>query len=117
MLLGFSDPEPDGLFFYRKWIPKCYEYIKETFLFEAMVQKQKILQMGLVTDIKHDAGKNFDAIELFRTFKKYDRNQNGTLDFGEYYLCMEMCDLDLPKHEIVTMTLNADLNGDGEIDF
>jgi len=73
--------------------------------------------MGLVDDIKHDAGKNFDAIELFRTFKKYDRNQNGTLDFGEYYLCMEMCDLELTKHEIVTMTLNADLNGDGEIDF
>jgi|TARA_B110001450_G_C17451748_1_gene412327 Ca2+-binding EF-hand superfamily protein len=73
--------------------------------------------MGLVTDIKHDAGNDFDAIELFRTFKKYDRNQNGTLDFGEYILCMEMCDLDLMKHEIVTMTLNADLNGDGEIDF
>ena len=30
---------------------------------------------------------------------------------------MEMCDLDLTKQEIVTMTLNADLNGDGEIDF
>jgi len=30
--------------------------------------------MGLVEDIKHEAGKNFDAIELFRTFKKYDRN-------------------------------------------
>lgn len=30
---------------------------------------------------------------------------------------MEMCDLELTKHEIVTMTLNADLNGDGEIDF
>ena len=30
---------------------------------------------------------------------------------------MEMCDLTLTKHEIVTMTLNADLNGDGEIDF
>jgi len=30
--------------------------------------------MGLVEDTKHDAGKDFDAIELFRTFKKYDRN-------------------------------------------
>ena len=30
---------------------------------------------------------------------------------------MEMCDLELTKHEITTMTLNADLNGDGEIDF
>ena len=30
---------------------------------------------------------------------------------------MQMCELELVKHEIVTMTLNADLNGDGEIDF
>ena len=41
-----------------------------------MVQKQKILKLGLVSDedTKHEAGRNFDAIELFRTFKKYDRN-------------------------------------------
>ena len=73
--------------------------------------------MGLVEDIAHDAGKDFDPIELFRTFKKYDRNQNGTLDFGEYYTCMVECDMDLKRHEIITMTLQADLNGDGEIDF
>jgi hypothetical protein len=32
----------------------------------------------------HPASKNLDKIELFRTFKKYDRNMNGTLDFAEY---------------------------------
>lgn len=37
VLLGFSDPDPDGTIFYRKWIPKCVEYIKETFLFDALV--------------------------------------------------------------------------------
>jgi hypothetical protein len=25
-------------------------------------------------EIKHDAGQDFDPIELFRTFKKFDRN-------------------------------------------
>ena len=32
----------------------------------------------------HPAAKDLDHLELFRTFKKYDRNMNGTLDFGEY---------------------------------
>ena len=32
----------------------------------------------------HPAAENLDKIELFRTFKKYDRNMNGTLDFAEY---------------------------------
>ena len=73
--------------------------------------------MGLVEDTKHDAGRDFDPIELFRTFKKYDRNQNGTLDFGEYSTCMVECDMELQRHEIITMTLCADINGDGEIDF
>ena len=30
---------------------------------------------------------------------------------------MVECDMDLKRHEIITMTLQADLNGDGEIDF
>ena len=34
--------------------------------------------------IEHPAAKDLDHIELFRTFKKYDRNMNGTLDFAEY---------------------------------
>ena len=74
VILGLSDPDSDGIFDYHKWIPIAAEYIRETFSFEAMVQKQKILKMGLVEDTNHDAGKDFDPIELFRTFKKYDRN-------------------------------------------
>ena len=34
--------------------------------------------------MSHPASLNLDKIELFRTFKKYDRNMNGTLDFAEY---------------------------------
>jgi hypothetical protein len=35
-------------------------------------------------DSTHAVNKDLDAMELFRTFKKYDRNMNGTLDFSEY---------------------------------
>lgn len=54
---------------------------------------------------------------MFRTFKKFDRNQNGTLDFGEYMQCLDECGLPMNSAEKITMTLAADLNGDGEIDF
>jgi hypothetical protein len=54
---------------------------------------------------------------MFRTFKKFDRNQNGTLDFGEYMQCLDECGLPMNTAEKITMTLTADLNGDGEIDF
>lgn len=57
-------------------------------------------------------------MELFRTFKKYDRNMNGTLDFTEYTKCIsETPKLDLSKNEIITLAMVADTNGDGVIDF
>ena len=43
---------------------------------------------------------------------------NGTLDFAEYTQCLTECpDIDLPKQEIITVAMAADLNGDGEVDF
>ena len=67
---------------------------------------------------KHSASNNLDAMELFRTFKKYDRNMNGTLDFSEYTQCLTECpEINLTKEEIVTLAMAADFNGDGEIDF
>jgi hypothetical protein len=49
-------------------------------------------------DFVHPAAKDLDKIELFRTFKKYDRNMNGTLDFTEYTQCLTECpDIDLSK--------------------
>jgi hypothetical protein len=67
---------------------------------------------------KHKAVQELDEMELFRTFKKYDRNMNGTLEFSEYALCLSECPgMNLSKQEITTSTLAADLNQDGRIDF
>ena len=33
---------------------------------------------------QHKVTANLDDLELFKTFKKYDRNMNGYLDFSEY---------------------------------
>ena len=49
-------------------------------------------------DTHHPDCKNFDQIELFRTFKKYDRNRNGVLEFSEYTQCLsETKELNLTK--------------------
>ena len=57
-------------------------------------------------------------MELFRLFKQFDRNMNGTLDFSEYTECLRNCpELGLSPPEIITTALAADLNGDGQIDF
>ena len=41
------------------------------------VQKENI-------ETPHRTSTTLDELELFRTFKKYDRNMNGFLDFSEY---------------------------------
>lgn len=73
--------------------------------------------MGKI-DTKHPVAQSLDTLELFRTFKKYDRNQNGTLEFSEYTQCLHECpNLDLTKQEIITVAMSADTNADGKIDF
>lgn len=57
-------------------------------------------------------------MELFRTFKKYDRNMNGTLDFTEYAQCLTECPgINLTHQEIITSALAADIDCNGSIDF
>jgi len=65
----------------------CEAYIEESFTFETQIKKADIMKLCCDADTSdrvHPASKNLDHIELFRTFKKYDRNMNGTLDFAEY---------------------------------
>ena len=43
---------------------------------------------------------------------------NGTLEFKEYTQCLSECPcIDMTKQEIITVTMAADVNGDGIIDF
>lgn len=84
-----------------------------------MVRKKELLSLNQHKISRtHPAVKHLDEMELFRTFKKYDRNSNGTLSFSEYAKCLEECaTVELSKQEIITSSLSADLNHDGCIDF
>jgi hypothetical protein len=88
-----------------------------------MCKKQQIYEihqkkLGTKKAVVHPVNEALDAMELFRTFKKYDRNMNGSLDFSEYTKCLnESPNIDLSKQEIITVAMAADINGDGVIDF
>ena len=52
-----------------------------------MVKKQNVYKMLKKEEGEkehHPATVGLDELELFRTFKKYDRNMNGRLEFPEY---------------------------------
>lgn len=120
MVLGLSDCDGDGIVQYKEFAKVCAAYIEESYKFETQVKKDEIMKIAEHDpDAKsHPAAREMDHLELFRTFKKYDRNMNGTLDFGEYTQCLTECpDIDLTKEEIITVAMAADLNGDGEVDF
>ena len=105
---------------YQQFAKICHEYIETEFNFDAMCKKQNVYKMIRKDDevITHPAGEGLDLLELFRTFKKYDRNMNGLLEFSEYTQCLsESPHLDLNKNEIVTLAMVADINNDGQIDF
>ena len=84
-VLGLSDCDGDGMVPYRQFARVCKTFIEEGFKFETMVKKQELVDSKRVKiDHQHPCSKTLDEMELFRTFKKYDRNMNGTLDFSEY---------------------------------
>lgn len=60
---------------------------------------------------------NITNLNLFRMFKKYDRNLNGVLEITEYIDCMKAQDEDFSEQEIVSLALMADINGDNSIDY
>ena len=118
ILLGLTDPNMQGILPFKKFVPLCVDHIQSMFFYKPIFQKSMILASEKEhIDLTHAASAEFDPIELFRTFQRYDRNQNGTLDFGEYFTCLSESGLGLRKNEIISMTLQADVNGDQEIDF
>lgn len=84
-----------------------------------MVKKQQLHGVNKHEFVQnHPESTKLDAMELFRTFKKYDRNSNGTLEFPEYIKCLEECpEITLTKPEIITTALSGDMDGSGSIDF
>ena len=118
-MLGSSNCNGEGMVPYKEYAQVCQEFIDENYRFESQIKKNELFEIHKSEiNEQHQGAKELDKFELFRLFKKFDRNQNGTLDFSEYTQCLGDCSsLGLTKEEIITTAMSADLEGDGEIDF
>lgn len=92
ILMGLSDCDGDGMVPYIKFTEVCVSYVKDNFQFNQLIRKKELAELNAhkISRI-HPAVKHLDEMELFRTFKKYDRNSNGTLSFTEYAQCLAEC--------------------------
>jgi len=116
ILLGQAVQDEDGMVNYKQFSTKAKEMIENVYSVEALSTAADLIKNSVVKeeDIEQTYISNLD---LFKIFKKYDKNMNGYLDFNEYMACLNDHSLNLTKQEIVSLTLIADTNSDGEIDY
>lgn len=116
VLLGQAEIDEDRFLNYQKFSFKVREMIDNIFSVEALSKSADLIKQETVKmdDIERSYISNLD---LFQIFKKYDRNKNGYLDLDEYMQCLKSQELDLKNEEIVALSMVADTNGDGQIDY
>lgn len=87
------------------------------FTIEALRRKAQLVQLGAFAKEQVKIP-DYNEIELFKVFKECDENDHGFLELNEYARCMlKFKELEFKPHEIVTLTLMCDVNGDGRIDY
>ena len=116
-IVGLSDPDSLGMVDYKDFATVCKTAIENGFYYSKLIQKQLLLAQNLIPDIQHPVTEDFDFMELMRVFQKYDRTENGVLAIGDYIKCLEECDLELKKNEIITLAAYADMDDTGKIDY
>ena len=116
ILLGQAVQDDKGCVNYRNFSFKVKEMIDNVYSIEALSQAADLIKNEV---IKQDDVEDtyISDLDLFKIFKKYDKNLNGYLDFDEYMECLTDQTLNLSKQEVVSLSLIADTNGDGQIDY
>ena len=70
-----SDCDGDGVVAYREFAKIVEEFINENFKFSDQIKKKELYELNKHEfDKSHPQADELDTMELFRTFKKYDRN-------------------------------------------
>jgi calmodulin len=64
-----------------------------------------------------DGAQSSQEDELRQAFKVFDKDGNGTIDVAELKLVMQQLGEPLNDQQLADMMKEADLNGDGQIDF
>jgi len=103
---------------YKQFALAARELIEEYFSTKAVNEKVQLISSGgFKANNEELAYIPLTPLELFKIFKKYDRNYNGFLELEEYIDCLRESDFGLTEAEVITIGLSADMNGDGRIDY
>ena len=116
ILIGEADQDEDKKIDYIKFSFIVKEMSENVFSVRSLSTAAELVKQGTVKeeDIEYSYISNID---LFKIFKKYDLNLNGYLELDEYMECLKDQNLELSKQEVTALSLIADTNGDGKIDY
>ena len=116
ILLGQAEQDEERKVDYANFSFIIKEMVNNVFSFDSLSTAAELVKMGTVKqeDVEDTYISNLD---LFKIFKKYDKNLNGFLELDEYMECLNDQNLNLSKQEVISLSLIADTNGDGQIDY
>lgn len=116
MVLGQAELDEERMVNYQNFVIKVKEAIDSIYSLDAL---SDLADMISSEKVKPDEVEQtyISNLDLFKLFKQYDLNMNGFLELDEYIECLQSQDLNLSKEEVITMSLMADTNGDGRIDY
>lgn len=112
-----SQPDASGQVNYVEFAKKCKEMIDEIFSMKSITEKAVMIENKVYVEKPTLHEIDISTLDLFKLFKKFDRNQNGFLEINEYIECLKESHVNLTEAEIVTLGLAADVNGDERIDY
>jgi Ca2+-binding EF-hand superfamily protein len=114
--MGTSFPDASGAVNYKVFSAKARDMIDELFTLDKLMLTADLITAGQVS-LEKVPGAEITNLELFKLFKRYDKNLNGVLEINEYIDCLNDQDTGFTPQEIVTLGLMADVNGDNCIDY
>ena len=93
------------------------ETVQRMFTIDARRRKAQLVQMGTFRPTQVQMPQYAD-LDLFRVFREFDENCKDFLEPLEFISCLgSFYALGLQESEIVTLTLCADIDGTGRIDY
>lgn len=94
-LIGMSNPDGNGHINYVEFAKKCKSLIDELFSMKSITEKSVLIENKIYTEKPNLDQIDISTLDLFKLFKKYDRNQNGFLEINEYIACLKDANVNL----------------------
>lgn len=114
--MGMTNPDKNGKINYKAFSFKVKSMVDELFNLDQLDKIANMISNGIIKQEQIEEVE-MTKLDLFKMFKKYDKNLNGVLEISEYIDCLRNQDVEFTESEIITLALMADINGDNAIDY